>query len=309
MTVDEQLVAFRGSCPFKIYIPSKPGRYGIKLWALCDSKTYYCLNLQPYIGRVGDVPEKGQGQRVVLQLTDFLTGSGCQIYMDNFFTSLQLARNLLGRQMTMTGTIRRNKSELPSEMMPSLSREKFSSVFGFQDNATIVSYVPKKNKAVILMSTNHNEIDDSTEESRKPQIIPDSNRGKCGVDTLDQLVRNYNCIRKSNRWPLTLFMNLLNICAYNALVLFVSIHPEYEQGSGQIRKRFLLQLSKSLIGCEEENAFPPSRMPMRLVQQPSPKQKRCSFCPRERDRKSTRRCAACQKTVCPEHVVYKCPNC
>ena len=71
---------------------------------------------------------------MVLQLTDFLTDSGCQIYMDNFFTSLPLARNLLGRQMTMTGTIRRNKSELTSEMMP---HPQFSSVLGFQDNATI----------------------------------------------------------------------------------------------------------------------------------------------------------------------------
>ena len=106
--------------------------------------------------------------------------------MDNFFTSLQLARNLLGRQMTMTGTIRRNKTELPSEIMPDSTRQQFTSVFGFQDKATIVSYVPKKNKAVILLSTNHHDIDISSDESRKPQIfffILDYNKGKCGVDT------------------------------------------------------------------------------------------------------------------------------
>lgn len=188
LTVDEQLVSFRGRCPFKMFIPSKPGRYGIKLWALCDSKTYYCLNLQPYVGRVGDVPERGQGQRVVLQLTDFLTGSGRHIYMDNFFTSLSLARSLLGRQITMTGTIRRNKTELPADMMPDATREQFTSVFGFQDKVTIVSYVPKRNKAVILLSTNHHDIDISREESRKPQIILDYNKGKCCVDTLDQLI-------------------------------------------------------------------------------------------------------------------------
>ena len=31
MTVHEQLVCFRGRCPFKQYISSKPGKYGIKL--------------------------------------------------------------------------------------------------------------------------------------------------------------------------------------------------------------------------------------------------------------------------------------
>ncbi|XP_029651769.1 piggyBac transposable element-derived protein 4-like [Octopus sinensis] len=41
MTVDEQLVSFRGCCPFQVYIPSKPGKYGIKIWAICDSETSY----------------------------------------------------------------------------------------------------------------------------------------------------------------------------------------------------------------------------------------------------------------------------
>ena len=46
--VDEQLVNFRGCCPFKMYISSKPGKYGIKLWALADVNTHYCINLLPY---------------------------------------------------------------------------------------------------------------------------------------------------------------------------------------------------------------------------------------------------------------------
>ena len=31
ITVDERLVRFRGRCPFRVYMKSKPGRYGIKL--------------------------------------------------------------------------------------------------------------------------------------------------------------------------------------------------------------------------------------------------------------------------------------
>ena len=31
MTVDERLVCFRGRCSFRQYIPSKPGKYGIKI--------------------------------------------------------------------------------------------------------------------------------------------------------------------------------------------------------------------------------------------------------------------------------------
>jgi hypothetical protein len=49
VTVDEQLITFRGRSGFKVYIPSKPGKYGMKVWMLCDAETGYCMNLQPYV--------------------------------------------------------------------------------------------------------------------------------------------------------------------------------------------------------------------------------------------------------------------
>ena len=62
VTVDEQLVTFRGRCQFKVYIPSKPGKYGIKVWALCDAKTAYLYNAQVYIGKKNGIIEKNQGE-------------------------------------------------------------------------------------------------------------------------------------------------------------------------------------------------------------------------------------------------------
>ena len=86
VTVDEQLLTYRGRVPFKQYIPSKPGKYGIKLWMLCDSKTSYVCRLQVYTGRVVDQPRKqNQGERVVLDLTRELKGSGRNVTVDNFF--------------------------------------------------------------------------------------------------------------------------------------------------------------------------------------------------------------------------------
>lgn len=38
VTFDECLEPFRG-CPFKQYIPSKPAKYGIKIWAAFDVRT------------------------------------------------------------------------------------------------------------------------------------------------------------------------------------------------------------------------------------------------------------------------------
>ncbi|KAF0708920.1 piggyBac transposable element-derived protein 4-like, partial [Aphis craccivora] len=55
LTIDEQLVGFRGCCPFKIYIPSKPNKYGIKIIMMCDNSTNYMISAILYCGK-GTVP-------------------------------------------------------------------------------------------------------------------------------------------------------------------------------------------------------------------------------------------------------------
>ena len=51
LCVDEQLAAFRGRCSFKQYIPSKPPKYGLKIWWCCDAQTSYPLKGDIYLGR------------------------------------------------------------------------------------------------------------------------------------------------------------------------------------------------------------------------------------------------------------------
>src|SRR5690606_111095 len=51
VTIDEQLVGFRGRCAFIQYMPSKPAKYGIKFFWLCDAKTGYAFNGCIYIGK------------------------------------------------------------------------------------------------------------------------------------------------------------------------------------------------------------------------------------------------------------------
>ena len=51
ITVDEQLVPFRGRCKFIQYMPGKPDKYGIKIFWACDAKTNYPLRASPYLGK------------------------------------------------------------------------------------------------------------------------------------------------------------------------------------------------------------------------------------------------------------------
>ena len=63
VTSDEQLLTFRGKCRFRMFIPSKPAKYGLKIFMVCDSESSYCLNASPYLGKdeltVREVPKGG----------------------------------------------------------------------------------------------------------------------------------------------------------------------------------------------------------------------------------------------------------
>nr|CAI5870397.1 unnamed protein product [Callosobruchus analis] len=56
VTLDEMLFAFRGRCSFRVYIPNKPKKYGIKVFATVDSRTFYTSHLEIYAGVQPDGP-------------------------------------------------------------------------------------------------------------------------------------------------------------------------------------------------------------------------------------------------------------
>ncbi|XP_033943723.1 piggyBac transposable element-derived protein 4-like [Pseudochaenichthys georgianus] len=246
VTVDERLVAFRGRCPFKQYMPSKPAKYGLKIWAACDANSSYALNLQVYTGKpVGGAPERNQGMRVVLDMAQGLRGHN--ITCDNFFTSYDPGQELLKRKLTMVGTVRKNRTELPAEMLVIKNRVPQSSKFVFTDTTTLVSYCPRKGKNVLLMSTLHKNAEISTREDHKPNLILDYNATKGGVDNLDKVTGTYSTNRMTARWPLVMFYNLIDISAYNAFVIFTEIFPEWNKSKLYRRRLFLEELGKALV--------------------------------------------------------------
>ena len=97
--------------PFRQYMPSKPAKYGFKSWVACDAKSSYTWKMQVYTRKPsGRRPERRQGLRVVLNVTEGLHGRN--VTCDNYFTSYELARQLLERKITVVGTVRKNKPEL-----------------------------------------------------------------------------------------------------------------------------------------------------------------------------------------------------
>ncbi|KAL3972417.1 XC chemokine receptor 1 [Sarotherodon galilaeus] len=400
VTVDERLVPFRGRCPFRQYMPSKPARYGIKIWVACDSRSSYAWKMQVYTGKPDKrgPPEKHLATRVVVDLTEGLA-PGRNVTCDNFFTSRELADRLFReRGHTVLGTLRSNRPEIPRELRCVKGRAVGSveSVVlggsagprrgggggrggrgggggGGGPDTIILSYVAKKNKNVLLLTTapryhhhhrrsgpeprpsrrnsnsnskssNSNSKSSSSGSSGKPPLVLHYNRTKGGVDNLDKVVSTYSCRRKTCRWPVALFHNMVDVAAYNAFVLWREIHPDWMAGKLNKRRLFLERLGKALARpmiearalvrgggggggggrvaargttatttttdeADDADAST-TRTADATPRDSSPvKRRRCRVCPRSKDVKTKILCHECRVYVCTNCAVTYCPNC
>ncbi|KAL4000644.1 NACHT, LRR and PYD domains-containing protein 12 [Sarotherodon galilaeus] len=250
-------------------MPSKPARYRIKIWVACDARSSYAWKMQVYAGKPDKLgpPEKNLAARVVMDLTEGLA-PGRNVTCNNFFTLHELATRLFReRGHTLLGTLRANRLEIPRELRCVKGRAVGSTEtavlrggpHGWSPDAVVLSYVAKKNKNVLLLTISPRYVGPSgslLEPSSnpdggggpaKPSMVLHYNRTKGGINNLDKVVGTYSCRRKTSRWPVALFHNMVDVAAYNAFVLWREIHPDWMSGKLNKRRLFLERLGKVLV--------------------------------------------------------------
>jgi len=319
VTIDEMLIPFRGKCNFIVYMPNKPAKYGIKIMAMVDASTGYFYDGYIYSGRNSDgntLTEEQQNTmskptQCVYRLTRSIHGSHRNVTADNYFSSIELCMELEKVGLTYVGTVRKNKPQIPPEFLPNRKRPVGSSLFGFHSNITLVSFVPKINKSVILISTMHNAKDIS-DCANKPEIIVFYNKTKGGVDAVDYKTGIYSSQRKSFRWPLTIFYRLVDLAALNSFILYTC----FCENPMKRRFQFVQDLAEQLVKPHQLRRLSDPKLKssvkmlikdiLKLPPEPSvqPTQKKlekriyCSQCPPKIKRKTAYVCAKCQKGQC-----------
>ena len=122
--LDEYLPLWKDQLAFKIYILSKRERYDIKLYMVCESDTGYLLRFIVYTGAFTvyqDPVEELSKQfddytnpsKVVLPFLRGFYNEGYCVTLDNFYTSPEIAKELLSLGADCYGTLRK-KQDLPS---------------------------------------------------------------------------------------------------------------------------------------------------------------------------------------------------
>ena len=181
--------------------------------------------MQLFLRKNDNAPrEVNQNRRVVLDMTKGIEKSGQNVTCDNFFTSLALAQKLLEKKLTIVGTLRKKKPELPLQFTLAKGREIKSTLLGFQGDAMITSCCPKKICLGPMLSTMHSQPVIAATSDKKSKIILYYNSTKGGIDTLDRMVRTYICKKITRRWPVALFYNMIDVSAVNDFIVWLELN-------------------------------------------------------------------------------------
>ncbi|XP_050414127.2 piggyBac transposable element-derived protein 4 [Patella vulgata] len=269
ISIDEGMVKYKGRLGFVQYMPMKPTKRGIKVWIAAASDTGYVHAFNVYTGKSLDgVQEKNLGHKVVMDLMETMLYEYRHVYFDNFFTSIDLAIELLNKKTYCCGTIRSNRKYYPLSHVHKLA--KGSTKFIQSNNLIATAWQDKK--TVHILSTNCDAemlvVQRRTragiiENVSKPLCIINYNKCMGGVDLGDQLRQYYSFGRTSLKWWRYLFYFLLNVACVNSFLIY-KLHMKALGKTPMTQLEFRHSLAKCLIGGAVSKSY--RRTPKRKLE-------------------------------------------
>lgn len=261
ISIDESMVAFKGRSTLKQYMPLKPIKRGFKVWAMACSQTGYLIDFKIYEGKSDTTDNLALGERVVLQLSQYLSGRGYCLYYDNFFSSFELLHKLAEEKLFGCGTFRTNRKFFPkSELCADKSLSLGQCDFASSGEITVYKWKDRSSKPVIVASNMHNPSEKTTVHRRNkkgereavvcPSAIRDYNLHMGGVDMFDQLHSSYNISWKSRRWWMKIFYYLIDAAVVNSYIAYKTAHKTANNNSSKCMThlQFRSALVDELIG-------------------------------------------------------------
>ncbi|UYV73898.1 ZKSCAN1 [Cordylochernes scorpioides] len=301
LRVDESLVCLKKRTRLRQYMPQKHhGRFGVKLWMLCESKTGYCLRMKPYKGKLSPII-KSLSYEVPMNLLQEsrLLGKGYHLITDNFFTSINLAKDLLDSHTYLTGTIRINRKGLP-KTLTSAKLGVEESLYMVNNNLLALAHKEKKSKPPVKFLSTFCDASSGKKVSDQrdyPQmkICYDSYMG--GVDLNDQMLYTYMDEGKGRKFYRKVILNIFHRALLNSFIL-------YEQHTKDNPKLSRMAFNYSVINELVKNHLKPPVLPSTsqevLEKLPEKRESRCVECTKEGlKRRSRTICSKCKRGLHP----------
>jgi len=265
LTLDEAMVAYKGRSPIKQYIPSKPHKWGYKIWCLASDD--YLLHFEVYAGKEDAPSDAGATVDTTLRMTAAYQHQQHVLYTDNWFTSPALLHALAQRGIRLCGSVRSNRKgmpAIPAEDIRALNRGEW--IQRQKGDATVAVWHDQRTMWLLYNHCSPGEaasLQRWNDSGRKvsvgcPRAIRDYFYRARSVDVLSQLHYAYVPGRKAQRcWP-RLAWWLLDMCVINAFQLW----SKGQQHLGQLR--FREELMHELL-----KQLPPEQKPQRTRERPN----------------------------------------
>ncbi|KAL0859819.1 hypothetical protein ABMA27_014003 [Loxostege sticticalis] len=299
IAIDESLILWKGRLSFRQYLKGKRHRYGIKLYILADMHGII-LKIHLYAGS-GDqlVGGRNHVKKVVNLLMEQYINKGHSLYIDNFYTSVGLAEELLNKNTYVTGTLRAKRAGNPNLIHNKLKAGE-SCIMHNQKKIVVTKWLDKRE--VLLLSSEHDSNYKMTTSRRirsvkyKPAAQVEYNKYMRAIDKHDQLLSYYSCEHKTLRWYKKVIIHVIQTCLVNGYLLYRKINNSNIE-LYYFRKVILENL------LQLPNVPVPARSLNERIHLPTPLPKRSG-------RISRKRCRICyKKTKKNNQVLYGCPDC
>jgi hypothetical protein len=251
LSLDEAMVAYKGRATNKQYIPSKPHKWGYKIYCLASES--YLLHFEVYEGKGQDPSIEGATYDTVMRMVQQYQDQQLVLFTDNWFTSPTLMNALQQRGIRLCGSVRRNRKGMPS--IPKAAIDGLRRGEYIQRQKGDSSFVAWKDQKTVCVLYNHvsprslSSLDRWNEDGEKvsigcPQAIRDYFFHARSVDVINQLHYNYLIGRKAMRcWP-RLAWWLLDMCILNAFKLWTMVQGRVSQL--EFREQLMHELVKQL---------------------------------------------------------------
>jgi hypothetical protein len=251
LTLDEAMCAWKGRSPIKQYIPSKPHKWGYKIYCLASEN--YLLHFEIYEGKEEEASEQGATYDTVIRMVQPYQDRQLTLFTDNWFTSPTLLLALQQRAIRICGAVNRRRKGMPA--IPGAAIDALGRGQWLQRQKGDMTVAVWKDQRMVWVLYNHcapheaSSLDRWNDSGHKvsigcPRAIRDYFYGARSVDVVSQLHYAYLIGRKARRcWP-RLAWWLLDMCILNALKL-------WSMGQGRVsqldfREQLMLELTKQL---------------------------------------------------------------
>ena len=145
VSIDEALLVWKGRLSWKQFIRTKRARFGIKTFVLADAHTGYIWNSVIYIGDDTminpDLNFTYNATNIVVSLAEDVLDEGRCIYVDNWYSSVELLDKLGKRSTDVIGTVRKDCKALPRDAVnATLNKGETKTAYSPQYNAMCMQW-------------------------------------------------------------------------------------------------------------------------------------------------------------------------